>query len=100
MAETRDIAAQDARAAAQIEADVGVEHLANVYAKALLGATEHAGQTAAVIDEFDDLLADLLDRFPKAGGDSGVGIGFAGGEVAASSTGCWPAGPRRYWSIS
>ena len=65
MAESRDITAEDARTAAQIEADVGVEHVANVYAKALLDTTEKAGQTAAVIEEFDAVLADVLDRFPK-----------------------------------
>ena len=65
MAESRDITAEDARTAAQIEADVGVEHIANVYAKALLDATEQAGQTAAVLEEFDAVMAEVLDRFPK-----------------------------------
>ena len=65
MAESRDITADDARTAAQIEADVGVEHVANVYAKALLDTTEKAGETATVIEEFDAVLADVLDRFPK-----------------------------------
>ena len=40
MAESRDITAEHARTAAQIEADVGVEHIADVYAKALLDAAE------------------------------------------------------------
>ncbi len=65
MTESRDITAQDARTAAQIEADVGVEHVANVYAKALLDTTEGAGATAAVIEEFDALMTDVLDRFPR-----------------------------------
>jgi F-type H+-transporting ATPase subunit delta len=65
MAETRDITAQDARTAAQIEADVGVEHIAGVYAKALLDTTERAGATAAVLEEFDALMTDVLDRFPR-----------------------------------
>ena len=65
MAESRDITAEDARTAAQIEADVGVEHIADVYAKALLDTTERAGQTAAVIEEFDAVVAEVLDRFPK-----------------------------------
>ena len=63
MAESRDITAEDARTAAQIEADVGVEHVANVYAKALL--PEKAGQTAAVLEEFDAVMAEVVDRFPK-----------------------------------
>ena len=65
MSESRDITAEHARAAAQMEADVGVEHIADVYAKALLDATEQAGQTAAVIEEFDAVMADVIDRFPK-----------------------------------
>jgi F-type H+-transporting ATPase subunit delta len=65
MAESRDITAEDARTAAQIEADVGVEHIANVYAKALLDTTEKAGQTAVIIEEFDAVVAGVLDRFPK-----------------------------------
>ena len=65
MSESRDITAEHARVAAQMEADAGAEHIADVYAKALLAAAEHAGQTAAVIEEFDAVLADLLDRFPK-----------------------------------
>jgi F-type H+-transporting ATPase subunit delta len=65
MAESKDITAEDARTAAQIEADVGVEHIADVYAKGLLDATEHAGATAAVIEEFDAVMAEILDRYPK-----------------------------------
>jgi F-type H+-transporting ATPase subunit delta len=65
MAESRDINAEDARTAAEIEADVRVEHIAEVYAKALLGATENAGQTATVVDEFDAVVREMLDVFPK-----------------------------------
>ena len=65
MPESHDLTAEHARTAAQIEADVGVEHIARVYAKALVDTTEHAGQTAAVIDEFDAVMADVLDRHPK-----------------------------------
>ncbi len=65
MAESRDITAEHARTAAQIEADVGVEHIADVYAKALLDTAERAGTTAAVIEEFDAVVADVLDGFPK-----------------------------------
>ena len=65
MAESRDVTAEDARTAAQIEADVGVEHIADVYAKALLDTTQRAGQTAAVIEEFDAVVAEVVDRFPK-----------------------------------
>jgi F-type H+-transporting ATPase subunit delta len=64
MTESRDTTAQDARTAAQIEADVGVEHIAGVYAKGLLDTTERAGATDAVLEEFDVLMTDVLDRFP------------------------------------
>jgi F-type H+-transporting ATPase subunit delta len=65
MAESRDITAEHARTAAQVMAEVGVEHIAQVYAKGLLGATEKAGQTAAVIEEFDGLMAEVFDRFAR-----------------------------------
>ncbi len=65
MAESRDITAEHARTAARIEADVGVEHIAEVYARAFLDAAEEAGQTKALIAEFDSLTADVLDRHPK-----------------------------------
>jgi F-type H+-transporting ATPase subunit delta len=65
MSESKDITAEHARTAAQIEADVGVEHIADVYAKGLLDTTERAGSTALVIEEFDAVVAEVLDRFPK-----------------------------------
>jgi F-type H+-transporting ATPase subunit delta len=65
MAESKDYSAEDARVAAQIHSDVGVEHVADVYAKALLDVVESAGQTPAVLDEFDDLLAGVMDRHPR-----------------------------------
>lgn len=45
--------------------ELGAEHVASVYAEALLGAAEKAGQSAAVLDEFDALVTEVLDRFPK-----------------------------------
>jgi F-type H+-transporting ATPase subunit delta len=65
MSESRDITAEHARVAAEMEADVGAEHIADVYAKALLGTTERAGQTAAVIAEFDAVMAEVIDGFPR-----------------------------------
>lgn len=44
--------------------DTGQEHLARVYATALLGITEKAGNSEAVLDQFDALLRDVLDRLP------------------------------------
>lgn len=65
MAESKDFTAQDARTAAQLEADVSIEHIGDVYAKGLLGAAEKAAQTAAVVAEFDALVRDVLDCYPK-----------------------------------
>jgi F-type H+-transporting ATPase subunit delta len=65
MAESRDLNAEHARNAASIEPDVTVEHIAAVYAEALLDAAEKAGQSREVIEEFDSLAADVLDAFPK-----------------------------------
>jgi len=65
MVESRDTNAEHARTASQIEADVGVEHIAAVYAKALLDAVQNIDQAAARIEEFDALIADVFDRFPK-----------------------------------
>src|SRR3972149_946720 len=65
MAETRDVTAEHAPTAAQIEADVAVEHIATVYAQAFLDTAENAGQTSALLAEFDSLVSEVLDRFPK-----------------------------------
>jgi F-type H+-transporting ATPase subunit delta len=35
------------------------------YAEALLGAAKHAGQTEAVLDELDELVADVLTAYPQ-----------------------------------
>ena len=60
-----DITAEHARAAAEIEADVGVEQVADIYADALLGVAEKAGRTKAVLEEFDTLVGEVYARFPK-----------------------------------
>lgn len=65
MADFLEKTARDARLAAEINADVGVEHIADVYAQALLGAAEKAGQAAAVVDEFDALVAELFPAYPQ-----------------------------------
>ena len=59
--------ARDALATAQIEADVGVEHIASVYAQALLDAALSGGPAAVAdaVEELDAVVAELLDRFPK-----------------------------------
>lgn len=45
--------------------DVGSEPVAVVYAKALLGAAEAVGETESVLEEFESLIADVLDKLPQ-----------------------------------
>lgn len=45
--------------------DPGQEHLGEVYAKALLGATEKAGSSDAVLVEFESFVSDVLDQLPS-----------------------------------
>jgi F-type H+-transporting ATPase subunit delta len=45
--------------------DIDAQQVGALYAKALLAATEAAGQTEGVLAEFDSLVADVLDRQPK-----------------------------------
>jgi F-type H+-transporting ATPase subunit delta len=45
--------------------DAGRQHLGTVYAKALLGAAERAGQADEVVDELESLVADVLDKMPS-----------------------------------
>lgn len=45
--------------------DAGRQHLGTVYAKALLGAAEKAGQADQVVDELESLVADVLEKQPK-----------------------------------
>jgi F-type H+-transporting ATPase subunit delta len=60
-----DRAERDAQLAAALEREVGVEHIADVYAKALLGAAESEGQTAAILEQLDSVVDDVLDRHPQ-----------------------------------
>src|SRR5688500_16298164 len=45
--------------------DSGHQHLGSVYAKALLGAAESAGQSQQVLEELESLVADVLDKLPQ-----------------------------------
>ena len=64
MSESADITARDARAAAEILADVDVQQAGDIYAQALLGAAEKDGLTAAVLADFDALVAEVLTPYP------------------------------------
>lgn len=46
-------------------AEAGEQNVGDVYAKALLGATEGAGQTEAVLEQLDSLVDDVLSVVPK-----------------------------------
>ena len=45
--------------------DIDAQRVGALYAKALLSASEAAGQTDAVLEEFDELVTGVLDRQPK-----------------------------------
>ena len=60
-----DNTARDAQQVAQMEADVGREHIGRVYAEGFLAAAESARATDALLDAFDSLVADVLDAFPE-----------------------------------
>jgi hypothetical protein len=45
--------------------DSGQEHLGAQYARALLGAAARDGQAAAVVEELDAFVAEVLDRAPR-----------------------------------
>ena len=65
MSESDDLTAEHARTAAQIDADVGIQHIAEVYAKAVLDAAESAANTEGLLEEFDLLISDVLQRYPR-----------------------------------
>ncbi|MGD0899649.1 MAG: ATP synthase F1 subunit delta [Thermoguttaceae bacterium] len=65
MAESQDPTARHARAAAKLSPDVGAERIGEVYATALLGAARTAGQTAAVLEELDALIDEVLREHPR-----------------------------------
>jgi F-type H+-transporting ATPase subunit delta len=65
MSEADDITARDAQSAERFSPDVGREAVGDIYARALLGAADNAGQTAAVLDELDGLVNDVFAASPK-----------------------------------
>ncbi len=46
-------------------ADIGKQQVAAVYAKGLLGASEKAGVTESVLEEFDSLVDDVFEQLPQ-----------------------------------
>ena len=65
MAESADILARDAHNADRFSPDVGQEKVGEVYARALVAAAEHAGQTVEVLDELDAIVSEVFVQFPK-----------------------------------
>ena len=45
--------------------DIGAQQVAKVYAKALIGAAENAGQTDKLVAELNSLVQDVLDKHPE-----------------------------------
>lgn len=45
--------------------DAGRQHLGTVYAKALLGAAEKAGQADVVVEELEAIVSDVLSKLPQ-----------------------------------
>ena len=45
--------------------DSNLQHLGNVYAKALFGATEKAGNTKEVVEQFDSFVDDVVAKLPQ-----------------------------------
>ncbi len=65
MSEADDITARDARTAERFSPDVGREQIGEIYARALLGAAQSAGETAEVLDELDALIDEAFANSPK-----------------------------------
>jgi len=65
---------RDAFEAHAAQPEVGMERIASVYAEAFLGAAGKDGPIDARIEEFDSLVADVLDRFPALESVLGSGL--------------------------
>jgi F-type H+-transporting ATPase subunit delta len=65
MSEAEDITARDAHVAERFSPDVGREQVGEIYARALLGASQGAGQSAAVLDELNALIDEAFAGSPK-----------------------------------
>ena len=55
---------RNAQLAAEADSDIGVEHIAAVYAEAFLGAAESSGRAAELLEEFDSFVSDVLGGVP------------------------------------
>ena len=57
--------ASDAQRVAEMEANIGREHVGAVYAEAFLAVAEKARATDVLLDVFDMIVSDILDPFPE-----------------------------------
>jgi len=60
-----DKSARDAQRVAEMEADIGRQHIGAVYAEGLLAVAENAGTTDALMEVFDAVVGEVLDPFPE-----------------------------------
>jgi len=65
MSETSAPHALHPHPARRLDADVGVEHIAEVYARALIGAADNAGVLDEAVDELEHLVDDVLVPNPQ-----------------------------------
>ena len=78
--------------------NVGAMQVANVYAKAFLGAAETKGQTDVAMEELN-AVGDTLAQYPKLEAVFGSALIDARREVRRFSTACSSPGSRRWCSI-
>jgi len=60
-----DKTARDAQRVAEMEADIGREHIGAVYAEAFVATAESVQATKALVDVFDMVISTVLDPFPE-----------------------------------
>jgi len=60
-----DKTARDAQRAAEMEADIGREHIGAIYAEAFLATAEGVHATEALVEVFDTVMATVVDPFPE-----------------------------------
>jgi F-type H+-transporting ATPase subunit delta len=65
MPESSDPNAEHAQVAVRIVRDPSREHLGAVYAEALMGAAETAGDVDAVVEQLDAVVDEVLERVPR-----------------------------------
>jgi F-type H+-transporting ATPase subunit delta len=70
----QDLHARDAQLVAQLDADAGREHIADVYAEAFLGVGQDAGRVEELMEELDSIISEVLNVFPEFEGVLGSAL--------------------------